>query len=334
MKHAVEKLAEAVGAQLLGNGTVEISGIASLESATPNDLIFVEAAGDLGAALESPAAAVVAGEFARGVKTRKPLLIARQPRLAFARAGKIICPPRRREPGIASTAFVHDSVKLGKLVSVEPACYIGEGTVIGDRTRIGVGCFIAPRVTLGVDCSIKAHVTIYSDTSIRNRVVVQAGAVLGSDGFGYVRDETTGVYEKFPQVGRLEIGDDVEIGANVTVSRGALDATVIGSGCKLDSQVHVGHNVRIGKNVVIAAQTGISGSVVIEDNVIIAGQVGIADHVRITEGAILGAQCGVPSHKVIRGKGVVFWGTPARPIREYLKQLAVLARLGKKERQP
>lgn len=334
MKHAVEKLAEAVGAQLLGNGKVEISGIASLESATANDLIFVEAAGDLSAALESPAAAVVAGEFARGVKTRKPLLIARQPRLAFARAGKVICPPRRREPGIASSAFVHDSVKLGKLVSVEPACYIGEGTVIGDRTRIGVGCFIAPRVTLSADCSIKAHVTIYSDTSIGNRVVVQAGAVLGSDGFGYVRDESTGVYEKFPQVGRLEIGDDVEIGANVTVSRGALDATVIGSGCKLDSQVHVGHNVRIGKNVVIAAQTGISGSVVIEDNVIIAGQVGIADHVRITEGAILGAQCGVPSHKVIRGKGVVFWGTPARPIREYLKQLAVLARLGKKERQP
>jgi len=332
MKHAVEKLAEAAGAQLLGNGKVEISGIASLESATANDLVFVEAAEDLGAALESPAAAVVAGEFARGVKAWKPLLIAQQPRLAFARAGKVICPPRRREPGIASTAFVHDSVKMGKLVSVEPGCYIGEGTVIGDRTRIGVGGFIAPRVTLGADCSIKAHVTIYSDSSIGNRVVVQAGAVLGSDGFGFVRDEATGAYEKFPQVGRLEIGDDVEIGANVTIARGALDATVIGSGCKLDSQVHVGHNVRMGKNVVIAAQTGISGSVVIEDNVVIAGQVGIADHVRIKAGAILGAQCGIPSHKVIRGKGVVFWGTPARPIREYLKQLAVLARLGKKER--
>lgn len=332
MKHAVEKLAEAAGAQLFGNGKVEVSGIASLESATANDLVFVEAAEDLVAALESAAAAVVAGEFAHGVKTRKPVLIARQPRLAFARAGKLIVPPRRREPGIASTAFVHDSVKMGKLVSVEPGCYIGEGTVIGDRTRIGVGGFIAPRVTIGADCSIKAHVTIYSDTSIGNRVVVQAGAVLGSDGFGYVRDESTGIYEKFPQVGRLEIGDDVEIGANVTISRGTLDATVIGAGTKLDSQVHVGHNVRIGKNVVIAAQTGISGSVVIEDNVMIAGQVGIADHVRVQEGVILGAQCGIPSHKVVRGKGMVFWGTPARPIREYLKQLAVLARLGKKER--
>jgi UDP-3-O-[3-hydroxymyristoyl] glucosamine N-acyltransferase len=332
MKHSLEKLAEAAGAQLLGNGEVEISGIASLESATKNDLVFVESEHDLATALQSPAAAVVAGEFARRVQAQKPLLIARQPRLAFARAGKVIFPPRRREPGIASTAFVHDSVKMGKLVSVEPGCYIGEGTVIGDRTRIGAGGFIAPRVTIGDDCSIKAHVTIYSDTTIGNRVVVQAGAVLGSDGFGYVRDESTGVYEKFPQVGRLEIGDDVEIGANVTVSRGALDATVIGRGTKIDSQVHIGHNVRIGRNVVIAAQTGISGSVVIEDNVVIAGQVGLADHVRITEGAILGAQCGVPSKKVIRGKGVVFWGTPARPIREHLKQLAVLARLEKKER--
>jgi UDP-3-O-[3-hydroxymyristoyl] glucosamine N-acyltransferase len=332
MKHPLDKLAEAAGAQLFGNGKIEVSGIASLESATEHDLVFVEGSDNLSAALESPAAAVVAGEFARGTRTRKPLLIVRQPRLAFARAGKVIFPPRRREPGIASTAFVHDSVRMGKLVSVEPGCYIGEGSVIGDRTRIGAGGFIAPRVTIGDDCSIKAHVTIYSDTTIGSRVVVQAGAVLGSDGFGFVRDETTGLYEKFPQVGRLEIGDDVEIGANVTISRGALDATVIGSGTKIDSQVHVGHNVRIGKNVVIAAQTGISGSAVIEDNVVIAGQVGLADHVRITEGAILGAQCGVPSKKVIRGKGVVFWGTPARPIREYLKELAVLARLAKKER--
>jgi UDP-3-O-[3-hydroxymyristoyl] glucosamine N-acyltransferase len=332
MKHSLEKLAEAAGAQLLGNGKVEVTGIASLASATENDLVFVEAEHDLATALQSPAAAVVAGEFARGIQAQKPLLIARQPRLAFARAGKVIFPPRRREPGIASTAFVHDSVKMGKLVSVEPGCYIGEGTVIGDRTRIGAGGFIAPRVTIGDDCSIKAHVTIYSDTTVGSRVVVQACAVLGSDGFGYVRDEGTGVYEKFPQVGRLEIGDDVEIGANVTVSRGALDATIIGCGTKIDSQVHIGHNVHIGNNVVIAAQTGISGSVVVEDNVVIAGQVGLADHVRITEGAILGAQCGVPSKKVIRGKGVVFWGTPARPIREYLTQLAVLARLARKER--
>jgi UDP-3-O-[3-hydroxymyristoyl] glucosamine N-acyltransferase len=154
--------------------------------------------------------------------------------------------------------------------------------------------------------------------------------VLGCDGFGYVRDAQTGRYEKFPQVGRLVIEDDVEIGANSTLDRGALDVTHIRRGTKIDNLVHVGHNVDIGADVVIAAQTGISGSAVIEDGVIIGGQVGIADHVRIEKGAILGAQSGIPSNKVIRGKGVVFWGTPARPIKEYLKQLAVLSKLAKR----
>ena len=161
-------------------------------------------------------------------------------------------------------------------------------------------------------------------------MIVLAGAVLGSDGFGYVRDPESGQYEKFPQVGKLVIADDVEIGANSTIDRGALDSTVIGRGVKIDNLVHVGHNVRIGENVVIAAQTGISGSSVIEKDVVVGGQVGIADHVRIGEGAILGAQSGIPSKKVIRGKGVVFWGTPARPLKEYLKELAALSRLAKK----
>ena len=164
-----------------------------------------------------------------------------------------------------------------------------------------------------------------------NRVLVHAGSVLGSDGFGFVRDGQTGVYHKFPQVGHLVIEDDVEIGAGCTVDRGALDATIIEAGVKLDNMVHVAHNVRIGRNVVIAAQTGIAGSSVVEENVVIGGQVGIADKVRIESGAILGAQAGVPSKKVIRGKGVVFWGTPARPIGEYLAQLAMLRKLAKKK---
>ncbi len=138
------------------------------------------------------------------------------------------------------------------------------------------------------------------------------------------------MFAKFPQIGRLEIEDDVEIGANSTVDRGALEATRIARGTKIDNLVHVGHNVQIGEDVIIAAQTGLSGSAVLENGVVIGGQVGIADHVRIESGAILGAQCGVPSKKVIRGKGVVFWGTPARPIREYLKELAVLAKLAKR----
>jgi UDP-3-O-[3-hydroxymyristoyl] glucosamine N-acyltransferase len=166
-----------------------------------------------------------------------------------------------------------------------------------------------------------------------DRVTAKAGAVLGSDGFGFVPDPATGRYHKFPQIGRLEIGNDVEIGANTTIDRGALDATVIGDGVKIDNLVQVGHNVLIGRDVVIASQTGISGSSVIEDNVLVGGQVGIGDHVRIEQGVILGSGCGVLSKKVMRGKGVLFWGTPARPLAEYLRELATLARLAKKKPQ-
>jgi UDP-3-O-[3-hydroxymyristoyl] glucosamine N-acyltransferase len=185
-------------------------------------------------------------------------------------------------------------------------------------------------VVIGKECVINANVTIYSGTTIHDRVIVHAGAVLGSDGFGYVRDKTTGSYEKFPQIGRLEIHDDVEIGANSTIDRGALDATVIGRGTKLDNLVHIGHNVQIGENVVIAAQTGISGSSVIEDAAIIGGQVGIGDHVTIGAGVILASKCGVPTGKIVRGRGEVYWGVPARPLKQHLKELAALSRLAKK----
>jgi UDP-3-O-[3-hydroxymyristoyl] glucosamine N-acyltransferase len=207
---------------------------------------------------------------------------------------------------------------------------VGENVSVGDGTAIGAGCVLGNHVSVGAHCRFDANVTIYAGTTLGDRVVVQAGAVLGSEGFGYVRDEETGRYEQFPQVGRLVIEDDVEIGANSTIDRGALDETRIRRGTKIDNLVHVGHNVHIGRDVVIAAQTGLSGSAVVEDNVIIGGQVGIADHVRIEAGAILGAQSGIPSKKVIRGKGVVFWGTPARPIREYLRDLAFLSQAAKK----
>ena len=327
----LKDLSARIAASLLGDGAVEVSGIASLDSATARDLVFVENEKHLGRALSSAAAAVIVGEFAAGSKSPKPLLIVRQPRLAFARAAAVIHPPRRREPGVHSTAVVHDGAQLGEAVSIEPHAFVAEGARLGNRTHIGPGSFIGPGVCLGADCYIKANVSIYPGVTLGDRVTVHAGAVLGSEGFGYVRDESTGRYEKFPQMGTLEVGDDVEIGANATIDRGALDATVIGAGTKIDNLVHVAHNVRIGRDVVIAAQTGISGSAVIEDGVIVAGQVGIADHVRIERGAILGAQCGVPTAKVIRGAGTLFWGTPARPIRQYLKELAALARLAKKE---
>jgi UDP-3-O-[3-hydroxymyristoyl] glucosamine N-acyltransferase len=312
------------------SGDAEINGVASVASATDGDLVYATTEENLAEAVNSRAAAVIAGEFARADSRAKPLLLAKNPKLIFARAAALLEADDQRVAGIHPSAIIAPEAQLGKNVFVGTLCVIAGGT-IGDGTVIGARSTIAPDVVIGKDCKIHANVTIRSGTTLGDNVEVQSGTVLGSDGFGYVRDDETGRYEKFPQIGRLEIGDDVEIGANVTIDRGALDATVIGRGVKMDNMVHVGHNVSIGENVVIAAQTGISGSVVIEKNAIIAGQVGIADHVRIEEGVILGAQSGVPSNKVIRGKGVVFWGTPARPLREYLKELATLARLAKKK---
>ena len=335
MKTTLCDLAERLHCRLVGDGRITVSSVSSLQSASSESLVFVDDPKHLDAALASPAAAVIAGEFAAGkfaaqAESRKPLLIANQPRLAFARAAKLLHAPAPRGRGIHPSAIVAAST-IGGNVDIGPRAIVGERVMIGEGSTLGAACVIGEDAEIGANCRIDANVIIYPGTKLGDRVVVQSGAVLGSDGFGYVRDDESGRYEQFPQVGRLVIEDDVEIGANSTVDRGALDETRIRRGTKIDNLVHVGHNVQIGEDVVIAAQTGVSGSSVIEDHVIVGGQVGIADHVRIEEGAILGAQSGIPTKKVIRGKGVVFWGTPARPIREYLKELAVLARLAKKE---
>ncbi|HSZ63138.1 MAG TPA: UDP-3-O-(3-hydroxymyristoyl)glucosamine N-acyltransferase [Terriglobales bacterium] len=331
MKQTVRDLAEKLGCHLVGDGSITVSNVSSLQSATSESLIFVEDSKHLEAALASSAAAVSAGQFASARDTRqKPILISTQPRLTFARAAKLLRDPDELRV-IHPEAIVPASAALGKNISIGPRAILGEQVKIGDETTIGAGCVIGDNATVGTQCRIDANVTIYPGTTVGDRVVVQAGVVLGSEGFGYVRDSATGRYEQFPQIGRLVIEDDVEIGANSTIDRGALDETRVSRGTKIDNLVHIGHNVQIGEDVVIAAQTGLSGSAVIEDNVIIGGQVGIADHVRIEAGAILGAQSGIPTKKVIRGKGVVFWGTPARPIREYLKELAFLSRAAKKE---
>jgi UDP-3-O-[3-hydroxymyristoyl] glucosamine N-acyltransferase len=327
-----QEIADFLSARLIGNPARDITAAASLAAAGPSDLSFIEDAKYLDRAAQCRAGAVLAGEFAaEGVPgLDSTLLIVKAPRLAFARAVAFIADSGRRPTGVHATAVVEPTAHVGPQVSIDAHSVIGRNVRIGARTRIGPGCVVFDDVEIGDDCELIARVTVYAKTRLGRRVVVHAGAVLGSDGFGFARDDQTGAYHKFPQIGRLEIGDDVEIGANCTIDRAALDATVIAAGSKLDNMVHVGHNVQIGRNVVISAQTGIAGSSVIEHDVVIAGQVGIADHVRIEEGAILGAQCGVPSRKVIRGRGVVFWGTPARPIRQYLKELAALARLVKK----
>jgi UDP-3-O-[3-hydroxymyristoyl] glucosamine N-acyltransferase len=273
----------------------------------------------------------------------KVLLRARNPRLAFARAAEELRraesnqPKSQADPSTTEPLRVHPSAIVDPTADLHPTAWVEALAVIdaaasiGPRSRIGPGTIVGPGVIIGEDCHLVARVVVHAGTVIGDRVIVKAGAVLGSDGFGFVPDPATGRYHKFPQIGRLEIGNDVEIGANTTVDRGALDATVIADGAKLDNLVQVGHNVHIGRNVVIASQTGISGSTVLEDGVIVGGQVGIGDHVRIEQGVVLGSQCGIPSKKIVRGKGILFWGTPARPITQYLKELATLARLTRKK---
>lgn len=320
----VRELAEWLAATFEGDGEKELTGVASLESAGGTDLSFVasrKAAQQ--AQLSAAGCLIVPLEFPNaGGRTviRTP-----EPRTAFARAVSRFHPPAPLEPGIHPSAVVHPTAELAAEVEVGPYAVIGEGSRIGPRCRIGAGCRIGKRVSVGEDSVLHAGVTLYDDVEIGRRVILHSGCVIGADGFGFVM--VGDHYEKFPQVGRVVIEDDVEIGANSCVDRAALGVTWIGRGTKLDNLVHVAHNCRIGRHVVVAAQTGFSGGVVVEDYAVIGGQVGIGDKARIETRAVLGSGCGVLSSKIIR-RGQVVWGTPARPLKEYLEQLANLGRIG------
>jgi len=330
MSQTLQALAHFTLSRLIGDGSVKVANVASVANAQAGDVVFVESAKHLELAMKSHAGAVIVRESDAEITTTKPLLINPNPRLAFATAAKLLY-PRKEFPGeIHPMAVVDPRAAVAPSASVDAHTVVEANARVGERCFIAAGCYIGEGVVIGDDCELYPRVVVYPGTTIGRRVTVHAGAVLGSDGFGFVRDDKFGRYVKFPQVGRLVIGDYVEIGANCTIDRGALDETVIGPGTKLDNMVHIGHNASIGANVVIAAQTGVSGSSSIGDECVVGGQVGIADHVTIESGAILGAQSGIPSNKTIRGKGVVFWGTPARPIKQYLKELAVLSRLTRK----
>ena len=326
----LSQLAKALSAELRhATGQERVARVASLRTAGPDALVFAEDENSLTAALQSSAAVVaVRSALAETAGGLKPLLVTAQPRLAFARAARLL---RESEPdsGIHPTAVIDPSAKLADRVSIEACAVIGEGAVVGEGSWIGSGAVIGPGVVVGRDCRIYPRVVIYSGTTLGDRVVVHAGAVLGADGFGYVRDAESGEYLQFPQQGTLLIEDDVEIGANTTIDRGALEETRISRGVKLDNLVHIGHNCSVGENVVIASQTGISGSTSIGANAILGGQVGIGDHASVGEGVILGGQAGILPHKKIRGPGILFWGTPAKPLKAYLRELAALSRLSR-----
>jgi UDP-3-O-[3-hydroxymyristoyl] glucosamine N-acyltransferase len=312
----IGEIAELVGAPE-PPAAYEILRVSSIEAATPVSLVFATDPATLNAALNSPAGAILtrpallpSAGLASAVGPR--MLPVADPRYGFALAARFLRSregaEQTSEPWVHPTAVLGVAVQMGRNPAIGPHAVLGDGVVLGD------------------DCTILANVTVYSGTVIGDRVLVQAGAVLGSTGFGSARNSTTGEYLAFPQQGTLTIEDDVEIGANTTIDRGALGETRIGAGSKIDNLVHIAHNCVLGRNVIIAAQTGISGSSVIEDGAILGGQVGLGEHAHVGPGVILGGGAGVLSHKKVRGPGEVFWGRPARPLKQYLRDLARLSR--------
>ncbi len=324
----IAEIAELVGAPapLESLGACEILRVTSVEAATPVTLVFATDSATLAAALHSPAGAVLTRPALLSPDSLSApigdmhdprLLPVADPRYAFSLAARFLksreqasteSGPRNSAPRIHPTAVLGADVRVGQGSSIGPHAVLGDGVVLGE------------------ECEVLANVTIYSGTTLGDRVLVQAGAVLGATGFGYVRNSATGEYIAFPQQGTLAIEDDVEIGANSTIDRGALGETRIGAGTKIDNLVHIAHNCVVGRNVVIASQTGISGSCVIEDGAVLGGQVGLGEHAHIGPGVILGGGAGVLSHKKVRGPGQVFWGRPARPLKQYLRDLARLSR--------
>ena len=319
----VRELAEWLSATFEGDGEKELTGAGAIESAGVSELAFVGGR-KAAAQAESSAAGCLLVPLDWPSPCYRTVIRAPEPRTAFARAMSRFYPTAEIKPGIHPTAVVGADVELGALVFIGPHAVVGDGTRAGVAVSIGAGCVVGKRVVLGDGTVLHPNVTIYDNVDIGRGVIIHSGAVIGADGFGYVNEHDR--WHKFPQVGRVEIGDFVEIGANCCIDRAALGVTVIGEGTKLDNMVHVAHNCRIGRHVVVAAQTGFSGSVVVEDHAVIGGQVGIGDKARIESRAVLGSGCGVLTSKVVHS-GETVWGTPARPLRQHLEQLANLAKL-------
>lgn len=317
------ELAQLLEAPLEGDGAVFLSSGATLDAAGPEDLAFVDSreAMDIMGATAAGCLLLRADAEAPAGKT---VIRVKQPRNAFAKAMRALLPDLRPPAGIHPTATVAESAVVGDGASIGPYVVLEERVRIGEAAVLEAGCYVGRGSILGDDCRLRANVTVYGNVEIGNRTVLHSGCVIGADGFGFVLEN--GRYEKFPQIGGVKIGADVEIGANSCVDRGALGDTVIDDGAKIDNLVHIGHNCRIGKHVVMAAQCGLSGGVRMDDYVVAGGQAGLGERAHVGAQAVLGGQCGVLPNKTVEG-GKTYWGTPARPHREHLKKLALIDKL-------
>jgi len=317
----VSELARHVGGRVVGDGSTVIRSVAGLNSAEDGDIAYVEDEKFFGAASQSRGSCLIVPTDAP-IQSPCRIEVAR-PKLAFALIAEVLHPPERHEPFVHATAVIAENADVALTAFIGPHVSIGENAQVGIGTQILSGTIISDNVTIGSDCVIHPNVVIYDNVMIGDRVVLHAGVVIGADGFGYVRNDQS--HHKFPQIGTVVIEDDVELGANTCVDRAALGRTRIGRGTKIDNMVHVGHNCDIGERVVIAAQTGISGSVTIEDDCVIGGQVGFGDHIRVLSGAVIGSKAGVLPGKIVRPG--VWWGIPIQPLDEYKRLNAHISRL-------
>jgi len=324
----LSELARRIEGTLEGDGDPEITGIAGLDAAHPGDITFMTNPKFAAVLEKSMASAVVVGRKWEG-RSPCPVVRAANPDKAMALCAGLLGPTiPKREPGIHQSAIVAGDARLGEGVSIGPYCVVEAGAALGDRTVLMAGCYIGHAATIGADCVLDPHVIIRHQVEIGNRVVIHDGAVIGSDGFGNYREG--GRWHKIPQIGIVEIGDDVEIGANTTVDRARFGTTKIASGVKIDNLVQIGHNVKVGENTAMAAQVGISGSTVVEANVMLAGQVGVAGHIVIGAGAIAGGKTGIAKNVA---PGDFVFGYPAVPHRKFAATQRNVSRIPKlKER--
>lgn len=311
----IRQIAEFLGAELVGDDVAEIERVAAYTPGTNGAIAFLEKAdSDI---VTSASCVIVPLSFAGNSSV--PLIKVRNPKLAFARISALLHRPKELPESRHLTADVSRTAIIGNGVYLAAFTSVGEGSKIGDDSQLCVGSTIGDNVTIGKGCVLHINVCVQDGCTLGDNVVLHPGVVIGADGFGYVADEN-GKHIKFPQIGTVVIEDNVEIGANSCIDRGAMGETRIGEGTKIDNLVQIAHNVQIGKRVVIAAQTGISGSTVIEDDCVIGGQVGMGDHARVLSGAIIGSQAGILPGKIVRPG--VWWGTPVQPLDEYKRQNA------------
>lgn len=318
----IRELAQLIEGLVEGNDDIDIKGLSGIEKAKSGDLTFAIDEDRLAGAEKSNASCILTNKTIR--KSSKALIRVTNPKLSFLIIYNTFNTPKDRESFIHPMATVSDSARIGKNVWIGPNVSIEEGVAIGDHVIIESNSVVKKNCEIGSFCRIYPNVTLYENTKLQKNVVLHSGVVVGSDGFGYVKDK--GKIYKFPQLGRVIVEDDVEIGSNTTIDRGSLSDTVIGAGTKIDNLCQIAHNVRLGKNVLMAAQCGISGSTIIGDNVTMGGQVGVVDNITIGDNVIIGAKSAVIGS--IKS-GEVVWGVPARPMAQTKRQMAVLSWLTK-----